>query len=225
MSNRMQDPVSLPPSSGYEGLHSLKVALAAARLYHGPLYPTASPCLFTGIPYLARVSRIISAIIMIIRLVLFLSLVVILFSGCGDASALKGYRYHTTKYRLEEAVMKVIRNNPSVVQDTATENTWGPSNTAYSKDGRHDIAILVRTPQAVTSYVLTYLGNETNWKTQSDAEIFISQLRDKDGNSIRQGENENGQFSGKTAKDGISLFETVFIAQLDRELHLPHQND
>ena len=47
---------------------------------------------------------------------------------------------------------------------------------------------------------------------------------DKYGNSIFQGENENGEFKTKMAKDFTSLFEIEVISKIDKELNLKHSS-
>jgi hypothetical protein len=70
-----------------------------------------------------------------------------------------------------------------------------------------------------------YLVDEQYWKSSASSAIFISKVTDKNGNSISQGHNENGQFNSKMAKDFTALFETEVVNKVDKELNLKHTVD
>jgi len=62
-------------------------------------------------------------------IIICLGISTVLFTGCGSAEAIKGYRYETTKAKLEKAVMKVIKSNPHIYLDPIEKS----NSTAKSK--------------------------------------------------------------------------------------------
>ena len=167
-------------------------------------------------------------------------------SGCGSAEAIKSYSYPTTKYNLEKAVVKVIKSNPHIridtsgstvivrrnpddMNDTTTKTIklsefhgHSKDSAAMAADDKAVIKIKIKVGETDNDYVFRYLGNEQHWKSSESSAIFIQYVRDKNGNSISQGENENGEFNSKIAKDFTLLFETEVVNKIDQELKLKH---
>jgi len=171
---------------------------------------------------------------------------VFLLIGCGSAEAIKIYSYPVKKTSLEKAVVKVLKSNPNIVVDTSESivivrrNPDDMNDTSiktiklsefrgHSKDSA-DIAanekavmrIKITVGELENNYVFRYLGDEHHWNISSGSEIFIQYAKDKQGNSISQGNNENGEFNSKLAKDLTSLFETEVVSKIDKELNLKH---
>ncbi|HEV8081747.1 MAG TPA: hypothetical protein VGP55_01015 [Chitinophagaceae bacterium] len=156
------------------------------------------------------------------------------FVGCGSAEAIKGYRYPVTKDVLEKAVMKVIKGSPNIYRDSSkngmfdsamqkAENEHSSVDSAiYYNDGKHYVTIKIKVGQIDNDYIFRFYGDEQYWKTSASSEIFINYVRDRYGNALSQGHNENGEFKSKMAKEFTSLFETEFINKLDKELNLKH---
>jgi hypothetical protein len=177
----------------------------------------------------------------IIRLisVIWIFILTSLFDGCGSAEAIKGYRYPTTKYNLEKAVMKVIKSNPHIYRDSSKDSiydstmeknvyetaTTGADSAIYYNDGKHFVTIKIKVGQTESDYVCRYLGNDQDWKSSASSEIFISSAHDKYGRGLSQGHNENGEFTSKMAKEFTDLFETEFINKIDKELNLKHTDE
>jgi hypothetical protein len=169
------------------------------------------------------------------------------WAGCGDASAIKGYQYPTTKYNLEKAVRRAIKSNPNITLDSIARTVIVRRNptdindtstmviSAYDYTGREREEILadydaltkikIKVGQIENVYVFRYLGTEQEWKHSGSSEIFISEARDKYGHALYQGENEHGEFTSKLAKDLTGLFEAEFISRLDKELDLKPIDD
>jgi len=169
--------------------------------------------------------------------------------GCGSAEAIRSYSYPTTKYNLEIAVLKVIRSNPYIIIDTTESKVIVRRNPddmndtttktiklsefhGHSKDSaaiaayeKGVIKIKIKVGDIDNDYIFRYLGDEQFWKNSKSSEIFIQKAADKYGNSIVQGENANGEFTTKMAKDFTSLFETEVINKIDKELKLKHTID
>jgi hypothetical protein len=168
-------------------------------------------------------------------------------SGCGDATAVKVYRYKTTKENLEKAVTKVVEGNPDIVLDTSpatviikrNPNDKNDTSTVtinlsdfHSKDSAQVAAfykgqfkVSIKSGTRISYFTLRYLGDEQSWKSSSTSAIFISEARDGLGNKISQGHNENGQFKSKLAQEFTNVFERNVVDKVDRELQLDHSID
>jgi hypothetical protein len=168
-------------------------------------------------------------------------------SGCGSAEPIKRYSYPTSKYKLEEAVLMVINSNPHITVDTTQNevivrrNPDNPDDTAtmlidlsemHGKDSA-DVAasfngvikIKIKVGEVENDYIFRFSGNEQDWKSSSSSAIFIQNVTDKKGNSICQGQNENGEFNSHIAKEFTSLFERELVSKVDEALKLEHSVD
>lgn len=178
-----------------------------------------------------------------------LLLLVFLLSGCGDATAIKSYSYPTKKTNLERAVQKVINTNPHIIVDTSEpklivrRNPGNPDDTStiminlsefrghsndsadIAKSERAVLRIKIKVGEIENDYVFRYLGDEQLWKSSTNSTIFIQFAKDKYGNSISQGNNENGEFSSQVAKDFTTLFEKEVVSKIDKELNIKHTVD
>ena len=175
---------------------------------------------------------------------LLLILLLFLSSGCGSGEGIKSYSYPTTKDNLEKAVLKVITTNPHIVIDTTQakvlvrRNPDNPDDTStvlinlsdfHSPDSANVAAyykgvikIKIKVGKIENDYTFRYLGDEQYWKSATSSAIFIQKATDKTGNSINQGENVNGEFKSKLAKDFTSLFEKEVVSKIEKELNLKH---
>ena len=164
--------------------------------------------------------------------------------GCGSAEAIKSYNYPTTKYILEKAVLKVIKSNPHIIIDTTESKVivrrnpedvndtttktirlsefHGKDSAFIAANDKAVIKIKIRVGEINTDYIFRYLGDEQYWKNSQSSAIFIQYVKDKEGNSISQGENENGEFQTQMAKDFTMLFEREVVSKIDKELNLKH---
>src|SRR5215213_334047 len=184
----------------------------------------------------------------IIRPIILLCIYVLLlvFSGCGSAEAIKGYHYQTKKRNLERAVMKVIKANPHIYLDSSEPKVIVRKhpNNDYSDTTKdtinasdyHDahgvdsidffsslyayVKIKIKVGEVDNDYVFRYKGDWRNWDSSLTSEIFISSVHDKYGNGLEQGHNEKGQFRSKMAKEFTDLFEAEVVDKLDKELNL-----
>lgn len=168
-------------------------------------------------------------------------------AGCGSAEAIKSYRYQTTKDKLEKAVLRVINYNPHIALDTIPRKVVvrrHPNDNSDTTTMLIDVEdytgkekqqllsyfesltkIKITSGQIENTYVFRYHGDEQYWKTSPSSAIFITEARDKNGNSLSQGHNEQGQFKSKIAKGFTDLFETEFVNKLDKDLNLQHTVD
>ena len=181
------------------------------------------------------------------RTSLFLG-VLFLASGCSRFEAIKSYRYPISKYNLEKVVSRVINSNPNIIVDTTElevtvlRNPNDPNDTTtrkiklsdfHDKKDSAEVAahfagvtkIRIKAGTTDTHYTFRYAGEEQDWKNSENSTIFIQEITDMHGNTFRQGENENGEFNTKIAKDLTVLFEKEVVSKIDKELNLKHKVD
>ncbi len=157
---------------------------------------------------------------------------IFLFAGCGGAGSIKSYRYTTTKYELQKAVMKVIRDNPNIYRDsskdqavdTTLETKYKDSPLVdiatgdnYYNDGRNYVTIKIKDGPIEDEFTFRYYGDEAYWKSSSSSEIFIVYAHDKDGNG---GSDGNGDISSGMEKEFAAFFEKEFVTKISKELNL-----
>jgi hypothetical protein len=165
-------------------------------------------------------------------------------SGCGSAEAIKSYDYPIKKDKLDPAVRKVLRSNPHIIVDSTPSkvivrrNPNDPADTSTMEINLTDFherdsaelaenetatfRITITDGKIENQYVFRFYGNKFDWKTSGSSAIFIHSAKDKNGNSILQGQNEHGEFYSQTAKDFTSLFEKEVVTNIDKELNLKH---
>ncbi len=153
-----------------------------------------------------------------------------MLSGClgaGTHGSLKGYRYPTTKQKLDSAVMFVIKNNPNIYRDTNNVNyiidqTNGKNDTVidnYYNDGKSYLTIKIKTDKGQNEYTFRYDGGEKDWKTATTAGIFICYAY----NELGKGGNEsNGGVDSKTLQYLTDVFEKELVHKIDTQLNLTH---
>ena len=149
--------------------------------------------------------------------------------GAGTHGSLKTYQYATTKYKLVEAVMTVLKNNPRISIDTVDniiiDNTKGKSDTIhnnYYNDTITYLTIKVKTNKEQNDYIFRYSGNIDSWKTYNTSSISICYAYDKFGKGGSEG---NGGVGGKLLKQLVKVFELEIIEKVDKELKLTHAKE
>ena len=188
--------------------------------------------------------------ITVIRLLILVGIYVLVsvFMGCGSAEAIKSYRYSTKKVNLQNAVTKVLKENPNIYVDMSEpkikvrrhpENPYSDTTTKMiNASDYHDvhgvdsidffeslkaaIKIKIKVGEIENDYVFRYQGDRYYWEKSTTSAIFISYAQDKFGNELEQGHNEKGQFNSKLAKEFTDLFEKEVINKIDRQLNLKH---
>ena len=149
------------------------------------------------------------------------------FIGAGTHGSLKGYKYPTTKDKLDSAVMLVIKNNPNIYRDTNNVNyiidqTNGKNDTIidnYYNDGINYLTIKIKTEKGQNEYTFRYYGGEEDWKTAATSEIFICYAYDEFGKGGSEG---NGGVDSKTLKHLTEVFERELVSNIDKQLNLTH---
>lgn len=162
-------------------------------------------------------------------------LVVILFpqlSSCitgGTHGSIKGYEYPVSKYVLQNAVEKVIRENPNIQPDTvvnfSVDITDGKNDTIYSNrynDKEHYRRISIPNVLTGNSYTIHYLGDTTYWNTSKTSEISISYAYDVNGNGGSEGRGDFPWYKPSLRKKLVGVFEKEFVSKLDMELGIKH---
>ena len=172
-----------------------------------------------------------------IRLLSPLLLPLYILWGCGSAESIKCYSYPTRKNNLEKAVMKVLNNNPNIRVDNTTQRQmdsvmlanrshWTPTDSVNYYNGLNAwIDVKIKVGESENYYLFRYRGDKRDWETSKISAILISTGRDKNGNTLNQGQNEHGEFKSKLAKDLTDVFEEEIVNKIDKELHLQHSND
>ncbi len=154
--------------------------------------------------------------------------------SAGTHGSIKGYRYPVTKLELENAVNKVIENDPNIQRDKSDTtgkiyyNYEGLKNQyyyidgkSYYNDGKNYLTIKIKSGADEHQYILRYYGSEEHWKTSTSSEIFICYAYDKNGKGGSQGQN-SFKFKGQLKKELVNVFEREFVNKLDKELNLIH---
>jgi len=156
---------------------------------------------------------------------------IFLFAGCGGAGSIKSYRYATTKYELQKAVMTVIRNNSNIYRDSSKDNRVDTTleekykdsmvdiatGSNYYNDGRNYVTIKIKAGQTEDEFTFRYYGDEEYWKSSPSSELFIAYAFDKDG---KGGSDGHGDLSNKQEREFTDLFEREFVTKVNKELHL-----
>src|SRR5882762_1827973 len=134
--------------------------------------------------------RALKKITLLIILVLSIS-----FSGCvlfmfgGGHGSLQGYRYPITKDKLENAIMTVLKNNPTTYRNTSRPYTIDATNgkrdtiwNTYYNDSTNYLTVEIKNGKIQNEYIIRYYGDEEYWKTNESSEIFIAYAYDKNSN-------------------------------------------
>ena len=159
------------------------------------------------------------------------AVLVLLFSGCGGAGAIKGYRYATTKYNLQKAVMTVINSSQNIYRDSSLDKTVDTTVATRTKDSNVDVAagpnyyndvinyvtITIKDGGIKDEFVFRYYGDQEYWKTSPSSAIFIVYAHDKDG---KGGSDGHGELSNQQEKEFTAFFESRFVAKINEVLHL-----
>ena len=155
-------------------------------------------------------------------------LLFIFLSGCiggGAAGSIIGFRYQTTKDRLEKAVKAVIKNNRNIYPDTINnyiiDLTNGKSDTlddSYYNDGKRNITIDIKRSNMKYTYTFGFYGEEQYWKTSPSSAIFIIYAIDEFGRG--GGEKDKDMDDRILRKKLINIFKTEFVNRIDKELNL-----
>ena len=173
------------------------------------------------------------------RTPLYLFMMLIL-SSCGilpfggGHGSIKGYRYSTTKDKLQIAIMNVIKHNPNIQRDTSLDYLGSSplldhsnSDTIYSagknyyNDIKHYVTLKITSGQNINEYTFRYYGPDEDWRSSPTSEIFICYAYNKNGNGGSEGQH-SFRFKGRLKRKLTSNFETELVSEIDKELHLTH---
>ena len=158
--------------------------------------------------------------------ILFLAFI---FSACGTHGSIKGYQYPTKKENLQQAIMKVIKNNSNIKRDTSLDYLGssplldhGDNYSAgdnYYNDIKHYVTLTITSGQDINDYTFRYYGPDEDWETFNNSEIFICYAWDKNHKGGSEGD---GGITRKMTKQFTAIFEKEFIDKVDQELGLTH---
>ncbi|RWY52483.1 hypothetical protein EPL05_11300 [Mucilaginibacter gilvus] len=155
------------------------------------------------------------------------------FISAGTHGSLKEYKYAIKKEKLQQAIMKVIKSSSNIYRDTSLDKSSNPpTNSAssgdqstgdnYYNDVENYVTIKITSGQEVNEYTFRYYGDEEDWKTSSNSEIFICYAFDK---NHKGGSDCNGGVTKEMLKEFTDIFEKEFISKVDLELNLSHTGE
>ena len=154
----------------------------------------------------------------------------LLLSACtpfwpNGHGSIKGYRYPVTKWKLEKAVLDVIKNDSNIFRDTAKQyitvinqddsNKKKVITNNYYNDGTY-ITIKIKSGAEVNEYIFRYYGDKDYWDTASSSEIFICYAYDKNDNGGAGRDNLIDDLKNKLT----GVFEAEFVSKIDKELNV-----
>ena len=147
--------------------------------------------------------------------------------GAGTHGSLKGYKYSTTKDKLDSAVMYVIKHNPNIYRDTIGKSYLanvgnGKQDTIVDNsynDGKEYLTIKIKTEKGQNEYTFRYYGGEEDWKTATISEIFICYAWDEFSKGGSEG---YGGVDSKTLDYLTKIFEKELVNEVDKKLNLTH---
>jgi hypothetical protein len=119
-------------------------------------------------------------------------LLTISFTSCfystGTHGSIKYYNYATTKDKLENAVIKVIKSNHNIYPDTiknymidVTNGKHDTIHNDYYNDSKTYKTMKIKVVDEENEYTFRYYGGEEDWKTSKTSGIFICYAYDKNG--------------------------------------------
>jgi hypothetical protein len=136
-------------------------------------------------------------------------------STAGTHGSIKGYEYPTSKEALENAIIEVINENPSIIRPTP-----GSEEDYYNSRGY--ITISIKAPEKY-NYTFRFYGGEDHWKNSPNkSEIFICYAHDNEGNGGSEGGGGVEWYKWGVKSKLTEYFEKNFIAKLDSKLGLKH---
>jgi hypothetical protein len=151
--------------------------------------------------------------------------------GAGTHGSLKGYKYQTTKDKLEIAVMTTIETNKNIERENlrdpqnfnyVTYDKAGKKDTVfdnYYNDGTNYLTLKIKTNKGQCEYTFRYYGGEEEWKTSSTSEIFICYAYDE---QRRGGSEGNGGVDSDVLNHLTDVFEKELVKNIDKHLNLTH---
>ena len=149
------------------------------------------------------------------------------FIGAGTHGSLKGYKYQTTKDKLDSSVMYLMKNNPNIYHDTIGNKILADVGNCKQdtiidnsyNDGHNYVTIKIKTDKGQCEYTFRYYGSEEDWKTSKTSEIFICWAYNEYGKGGSEG---NGGVDIKTLKHLTEVFEKELVDKIDKKLNLTH---
>ncbi len=156
---------------------------------------------------------------------LWLALFLVSCIGAGTHGSIKAYEYPVSKYRLEDAVEKVIKESSNIRRDTVknymVDFTDGKSDTIYSdhyNDGERYFTINIFSGGGENEYIFHFTGREEDWATATTSRISISYAFDENDKGGSEGNGGVTWYKPFLKKKVVTVFEKEFIEKLNKEL-------
>ena len=164
------------------------------------------------------------------KLKIFFFSTLTIFTSCimetGTHGSLKGYRYPTTKYDLENAINSVIDKNSKITKIideqsyTISVMENGDFDTTINEDYvKSYTTIKIKTTKGENKYTFRFYGGDENWNEENKSEIFICYAYDEFGKGGCEG---NGVIDNKRLKYLTDVFEKELVKKIDKELDQKH---
>jgi hypothetical protein len=151
--------------------------------------------------------------------------------GAGTHGSLKGYKYKTTKDKLEVAVLTAIDANKNIERESqrdphnlnyVTYDKTGKKDTVfdnYYNDGKKYLTLKIKTKKGQCEYIFHFYGGEEDWKISTTSKISISYAYDE---QRRGGSEGNGDVDRAVLKYLTDVFERELVDHIDKQLNLTH---
>jgi len=154
------------------------------------------------------------------------------FISAGTHGSIKGYQYATKKENLQRAVMAVIKSNSNIYRDTSLDHlgsspllsNQGASGDQsagdnYYNDIKNYVTIKITSGRDTNEYTFRYYGDDEDWKTSPNSELFICYAFDKDRKGGSEGD---GKVTKEMAKQFTDVLEKEFIKKINEKLSLQY---
>jgi hypothetical protein len=154
------------------------------------------------------------------------------FISAGTHGSIKGYQYETSKGNLQKAVMAVIKSNPNIFRDTSLDhlgssplldsaNSRGDYSAGdnYYNDIKHYVTIKITPSEGPYEYTFRYYGDDEDWKTSANSELFICYAYDQNHKGGHEGDKE---LTDERLKKLTAVFENEFVSKISKELTLQY---
>ena len=143
--------------------------------------------------------------------------------------SIKHYEYTADKYKLQEVVEKVIRDNKNIILDTTNNYFIDKTNQRndtvrnnYYNDGDRYVTINIKSTDGMNEYIFQYSGDKAYWDTARKSDISIAYAYDQDGNGGSEGNGGINWYNWNLKEKLLAPFERELISNIDKALKQKH---
>ncbi|RYE54913.1 MAG: hypothetical protein EOP48_11290 [Sphingobacteriales bacterium] len=145
--------------------------------------------------------------------------------GAGTHGSIHCYEYPVTKYELQDAVEKVIKESTNILRDTTrnymVDVTDGKSDTIYSNyynDGKSYLTINIEQEKGYNNYIFRYSGDSAYWASSETSGIFIAYAFDENHRGGSEGNGGITWYKPFLKQKLVTVFKRELIEKLNVEL-------